>query len=735
IVHHDFKPDNVLVDGRGRTLVTDFGLAAIVDAGPPTGAGSTSRRNARASSREGSSTARGGTLGYSAPERLAGDAGDARSDQFSWCVTLYEALVGALPFDAPNPDAMLDAMRGGARVVDRRIPRSVRGALQRGLSLDPRDRFPSMDALLARCDRRRLRPGLWALAGVGVGATLLAAAAPPSDDRCTTVADLSGLEDTPTPWVDAVTQRGSPALLVAVNGYAARWQSARVQACRAEPSGASGTAACLDDRRRELQGMMLAVAASADLRDARTDVVAELDDPEDCRGSAPAAEAHVPADPEIATAVERARTLIWGATRLEKQGDSAASLEMADRAAAGLGEIDYGPVWAEIGLARGRALDSLQRPDEAITALEGAVDLAVAHDHDSVATRAATTLIWTHSRVGRLADAKRWGKMAIAYTERTQDPVYLGAIHTSLGNVAIADGDLVEARRHLELALSYQQAELGDGGRGVAGTLQLLASVAQKQGDLAGAEGMLQRSVTLLQGAEGDGSALAYPLLTLGQVTDARGDSERALGYFREARAAGASRSAGPDPLLDAAIADSEGITLRRLGRNADAEAKFRAALAIAKRVFGPEHVNVAKPLGGLAWALHSQGKADEADRAAAQALAILEGKVEEAHRWLGTPLRIRGRVAIERGHYDRAARFLERALAVRRISGAPDHIAGSLWDLAILADRRGDADLMRQRVDEALTTLDESPAVQNQDQDQELRREIVAWLEGRATP
>src|SRR5262245_38853464 len=107
LLHRDFKPDNVLVGGDGRVRVTDFGLARSVitpeEAVRP-GSSGPSALNAEL-------TATGTVLGtprYMAPEQLTGPDIDARADQFSFCVALYEALWGVHPLPGATSVSMLE---------------------------------------------------------------------------------------------------------------------------------------------------------------------------------------------------------------------------------------------------------------------------------------------------------------------------------------------------------------------------------------------------------------------------------------------------------------------------------------------------------------------------------------------------------------------------------------------------------------------------------------------------
>ena len=85
ILHRDVKPANVLVAGDGRVVLLDFGLALDV-AATDDGASGTA-----------------GTMGYLAPEQIAGHEASVASDWFAAGVVLYETLTGRMPFEGAQP--------------------------------------------------------------------------------------------------------------------------------------------------------------------------------------------------------------------------------------------------------------------------------------------------------------------------------------------------------------------------------------------------------------------------------------------------------------------------------------------------------------------------------------------------------------------------------------------------------------------------------------------------------
>jgi len=253
IVHRDFKPDNVMIGEDGRVRVLDFGLARaamIAAAGPPGDDEPGLDADGSPLTRAGAVV---GTPGYMAPEQDRGGEVDARSDQFSFCAALFEALYGRLPFEGETYRALAEHRLAGEIVAApavRGVTPRVRRAILQGLRVDSTARHADMGALLAELGRRP-----W-VTGARIGAAVLAlvaavsggwavwarshadpsiaetcAAAGADVERVWTPARRAALGRsflaTGHPRAAAIAAHASAAL----DGWAAEWSARRIELC------------------------------------------------------------------------------------------------------------------------------------------------------------------------------------------------------------------------------------------------------------------------------------------------------------------------------------------------------------------------------------------------------------------------------------------------------------------------------------------------------------------------
>ncbi len=146
VVHRDVKPANVLVDGKGRPYVMDFGLAKEVDLSTKEGA------------RRASLTAAGAVMGtpvYMSPEQASGrtEALGPATDQFSLGVMLYQMITKRLPFSGHSLGELFIAIMHSDPVapsrVNRRVHRDIETICMKALEKDPSKRYPSLSDLAA----------------------------------------------------------------------------------------------------------------------------------------------------------------------------------------------------------------------------------------------------------------------------------------------------------------------------------------------------------------------------------------------------------------------------------------------------------------------------------------------------------------------------------------------------------------------------------------------------------
>ncbi|HZR28059.1 MAG TPA: serine/threonine-protein kinase [Terriglobales bacterium] len=132
VVHRDLKPENVMIDDQDNIKLIDFGIAA--------NAGARRLTFAKLS-------ATMGTPDYISPEQVKGKRGDARSDLYALGIMLYEMLTGKVPFQGPNPFAIMNDRLLNNPVPPRELNPEISPQLQeiiyRALERDPKKRYAS----------------------------------------------------------------------------------------------------------------------------------------------------------------------------------------------------------------------------------------------------------------------------------------------------------------------------------------------------------------------------------------------------------------------------------------------------------------------------------------------------------------------------------------------------------------------------------------------------------------
>jgi tetratricopeptide (TPR) repeat protein len=724
LVHRDFKPENAMMGTDGVVRVLDFGLAQPSGESVPSLAEGGESLQSLRSSRVTRTGALVGTPAFMAPEQLDGSAADARSDQFSFCVALWEALYEQRPFQGDDLAALVYSITSGELrkpVASRGVPGWLRRVLVRGLAKSPEQRWPDMDALLAelRRGRGRRRRGL-IVAGIAASSVTLVAGAAFVATRDSTCS--GGAEALAGVWDDARREAVRAAMVDTGLGYAAstferlqsrldqyaaRWVAAHEEACvatrvREERSEAvlDREMACLYERRARLLAFVdVLTQAKSGSVEAAVGTAAGLPPPERCTDLQ--AIERGPALPEDAAAVEvvagqraelaRAKALADGG-RIDEAREVA--LAVSGRSEA----IGFEPLVAEAAARLAAVYERAGDYPGSEREFTRAYNLALAIGHDEIAHDAASGLMFVAGvKTGRFDDAHRWADASRALLRRANlGPVAEATLDVNVAGIALDEGKLDVAESTARAALAAMQAELEEDDPRLIDACSTLAMALARRHELDESRTLFEQALELAE-AYGEGHPeVARALVNLAVVQQQMGEHDAARASLERAL-----------PILEAAYGTEHPMVaslLNNLGglhyeiRDFEAARDFhQRALDVRVRLFGEEHATVAQSYHNLA---NAHAGLDQEERAAElmrKSLTIRERTLGPDHPVIASTLTNLSNSLVRLGRPAEALPLLDRAIAILERVHGPDHIglAFSLTargEVLVALDRHADA-------------------------------------------
>ncbi|HWB82451.1 MAG TPA: serine/threonine-protein kinase [Nannocystaceae bacterium] len=752
IVHRDFKPDNVVI-GPGdppRVVVLDFGLAHRDE--HPRSLVLRSRddkwKDGEALTRPGRAM---GTPAYMAPEQHAAGTIEPRTDQYSWCISLWEALTGMRPFGVQTSALLRHKLAVAIPPLDPAgaIPAWLYPVLERGLAARPEDRHRSMHALLdaiaearPRARSRRARMLVATTAGLAMLAITVTLLVPAPIDRCesgeeriaaawnqprrlaiaTAFAD-SGIGYARTAWT---------LLAPRVDDWTARWRERWSAACSGD-APVERELQCLERRLQTLEARLAVLAApSTETIENATRMIAELPAPERCLGGDPTELVDV--DPGTREQVALVRELLADVEARELAGRYGDALARARVALAEAQRCGWPPVQAEARLRVGRLHKALGEYEDAERELADAAWTAVASRHDEIAAQAMTELVvvvgrelsrpeqgrrWAHDataaianaggdelleanllsnlgllqfREGEYDEARRGDELALTMRTRAlgREHPLVASSHNNLGSDLWMLGRHREAESHLRDAIAIHEAVLGPEHPRLATALDNLGALLAERGDVASARPLVERALEIRERALGpEHPSLADTLINLGNLARASDDLDRAEALFERARGIVEHQGGADHPTLATCLANLAGIQLDRK-QYARAEQSYARAAAIYEAVLGRDHVKVGLTLANLGEVLRLRGDHARAIVELERAVTIVEHALGPEHPQLAFPLEGLGRARLAAGDAAAAIDPLARAVAIET---RLDVVGGDLAELeGVLARARAQA-------------------------------------------
>lgn len=696
LVHRDFKPGNVLIAEDGAVKVMDFGLArtsAEPSATDDTSASTTDLPTNRLLDMHLTSTgAVMGTPAYMAPEQHLGEPVTARTDQFNFCVALYEGLYGQLPFPTDNLAHLVDAVISGrisSPQPGHKVPPWIHRLVLQGLAVDPDRRHASMTSLLTAlandpAKRRRRLASAVALAGIVALATyaataVVAAPEQPCANLDDEIADVwnpqrataveQALAATDQVYAADAWQRISPTL----DGYRDQWLDTRTESCQQHQRGLLSSklydlqSNCLNQRRAHFDTLVQTLAnADAGIAQRAIEAVAGLPSLARCDDTeALLAEVALPESDDLAQAVQASRLNLARAQSFEKLAKFDEGQQLVDEVLKSPQAASYPPLKSEGLLTRGSLQIEHGNPQEVAQTLEQASLIALEHGHDRVAAEALTKKLYTQGfRGGASARALEDMAMIDALVKRTGDRELRALLLNNQTAVLMRDGQYTQAQKTGSQALELKREVYGEDHPQYAFTLVNLGINSMHAGEFARAEAYQRQALELLLVQFGPNHPYtAMVQYNIGLALQRQERLDQARPYIEQALA-NYQRLMGPKALELRDMLDS-------LGDIAEDQRRFEDALKIFQRArdilehHGGAPSSVASVVHAIARAHTGMGDHQQALALHQQAMAMRTANVKADDPGIVESWIELGNAAMERKDWAAAVQAFEAAVGL----------------------------------------------------------------------
>ena len=737
LVHRDFKPDNVLVGKDGQVRVTDFGLARSVDQSdeyakivPDMAEPTQSQPLSVQLTRTGALM---GTPRYMAPEQYSGAKTDPRTDQFSFCVALYEAVYGVPPFAGDNI-ATLGYNVSHGRVLsappEARVPTWMRQVLLRGLSVSPDDRYKNMDALLASLNRERSGSSwLWYLSIGFVALVLIGNLAyhlrkedrespcRGSEKRLAGIWDPARKQEIKTKLLatgKSYAEDSWQRIEQTLDAYTQGWAKMRTAACMATVRGEQSPAIfdlrrrCLDINLQELVALtsVLSNAEEGVIEHASTAVhdlpsLSLCADVEALRAPPP-----LPENPKERAQVEKLNQQLAEARSEQRFGRYGVVIERAREIAQRAYALKYLPVQAEalylLGQVEERGGMARQAEKTFVKAAAAAME---SHNQRLVAQTWIRLTSLTGWALREPEKAESWEMLADA----ALDSLSLSDSQPLLAQLQLSRCRVQTARRAYDRAVEYCQQALtlrsklnGSMSPEVAEVLHTLGSIYRRQNDFEQAMRFFQQALEIEQKQLGGlHPDIASELRGIGLLLREQRRYRDALDYLLRSLNI-VQKSLGPNHIRTSDFHLLVGTDLMYQNRVVEAQRHFQRCFEIREAAGDGEYERRAEARYFLGQALARLGRYNEALSLNQVGLELAERDLNRKETRVALNLHAIGVILLALGRNSEAIPYLERALSIRqnqrdeerrsslnRLAETQFALAQALWSLGRTQPRK----------------------------------------------